>query len=233
MQTRTLFLFEKLRNEHSSAFATVDTFMLRNADEQRPLDSVRDDGKRFFRSLQIELNLGAEKGSKEAQKRGSRALATGERIGGGNDSRITILSKGRLLALETNESLVHGKESTKLSKGDLRACTRRFAIRVHAQNTIQSRQVERRRSNVHVGCKFAQPDAPKADNRPVGPQQQARRASSAHHRSDTGGRKGIETRSKRRASKAEPDETFLDGKDSGTCPNGGLSTPQIEHGHDY
>jgi hypothetical protein len=65
----------------------VDTFMLRNADEHRRLDSVRDDGKRYFRSLQIELNLGVEKGSKEAQKRGSRALGTGERLGGGNDSR--------------------------------------------------------------------------------------------------------------------------------------------------
>jgi hypothetical protein len=85
MQTRTLFLFEKLRNEHSSAFAMVDAFMLRNADEQRQLDSVRDDGKRYFRSPQIELNLGAEKGSKEAQKRGSRALATGERLWRGND----------------------------------------------------------------------------------------------------------------------------------------------------
>jgi hypothetical protein len=87
MQTKTLCLFEKLRNEHSSAFAIVDAFMLRNADEQRQLDSVRDDGKRYFQSLQIELNLGAEKGSKEAQKRGSQALATGERLGGGNYSR--------------------------------------------------------------------------------------------------------------------------------------------------
>jgi hypothetical protein len=87
LQTRTHFLFEKLRNEHSSAFAMVDTFMLRNADEQRRLDSVRDDGKRYFRSLQIELNPGAEKGLKEAQKRKSRALATGERTGRGNDSR--------------------------------------------------------------------------------------------------------------------------------------------------
>jgi hypothetical protein len=112
MQTRTLFLFEKLRNEHSPAFAIVNTFMLRNADEQRGLVSVRDDGKRYFRSLQIELNRGAEKDSKEAHKDGSRALATGERLGGGNNST------GRLLALETNESLVHGKESTKLSKGD-------------------------------------------------------------------------------------------------------------------